>query len=354
MKTLYKKDSKGKIRTLELSTEGSLFVQVSGILDGKKVRHEKECKPKNVGKKNATTSDEQARAEMSAKYTNKLTEGYYPTKDEAEREEVLMPMLAKVYEEHAHKIDWENAFIQPKLDGMRCLAVIKDGKVTLLSRKNKEILTMDHIKEELERLEDCIIDGELYAHDKTFQENMKLIKKYRKGESELVKFHVYDMVDDKHFSQRYYNLIMITEKYGWDYLEVVPTQKITEEAIKPYHSQFLEKGYEGSMVRWGTDGYKINGRSDSLLKYKDFIDETFRIIDIEPADARPEWGTPVFEAVTGEKFRAGTKMSHDDKKDLLANKDKYIDKLAEVRFFEYTDGGLVPRFPVMVGIRLDK
>jgi hypothetical protein len=35
-----------------------------------------------------------------------------------------MPMLAKVYEKEKAKIDWDNAYVQPKLDGMRCLAFI--------------------------------------------------------------------------------------------------------------------------------------------------------------------------------------------------------------------------------------
>jgi hypothetical protein len=34
-------------------------------------------------------------------------------------------------------------------------------------------------------------------------------------------------------------------------------------------------------------------------------------------------------------------------------KEEYIGQTAEVRFFEYTDGG-IPRFPVCVGFRLDK
>lgn len=137
-------------------------------------------------------------------------------------------------------------------------------------------------------------------------------------------------------------------------IKIVPTYKVNEEDVATYHSKFLEKGYEGSMIRHGKDGYKINGRSDALLKYKDFIDETWTIIDVEPAEQRPEWGVPVFEAVTGEKFRAGTKMSHDERKALLQNKGNFIGQTAEVRFFEYTDGGLIPRFPLMVGIRLDK
>ena len=360
MKTLYKKDSKGKIRKLVLSVEGDVLVQESGIIDGKTVRHEKECKPKNVGKSNATTAEEQAESELQAKYDIKLSEGYFDSQRAAETQQVLMPMLAKVYEDHSAKIDWENAFIQPKLDGMRCLAVIKDHKVTLLSRKNKEIITMAHIAEELKALPDMILDGELYAHGKTFQENMKLIKKYRKGESEDVKFHTYDMVLEDRFLLRYNTLELLHKASAFSDIELVPTVEVTEEqVVKDHHKLFLAAGYEGTMIRHGDSSYKVNGRSDALLKYKDFQDITATIIDVVEADQIKGHGVPVLK-YTNKKlsgtneftFRAGTKMSHEDRIDLLSNKDKYIGQTAEIRFFEYTDEGL-PRFPLMVGIRLD-
>jgi hypothetical protein len=47
------------------------------------------------------------------------------------------------------------------------------------------------------------------------------------------------------------------------------------------------------------------------------------------------------------------KFSHAEREEILINKENYIGKKAEIRFFEYTDGG-IPRFPVCVGFRLDK
>jgi hypothetical protein len=47
------------------------------------------------------------------------------------------------------------------------------------------------------------------------------------------------------------------------------------------------------------------------------------------------------------------KFSHFERKMILEMKHEYIGQMAEVRFFEYTDGG-IPRFPVCVGFRLDK
>lgn len=349
---LYKKDTKGKTRYLEIKTEGPDLVQISGVVGtDNPVEHRKTCKGKNVGKSNETTSTEQALLEMNSKLKDKLTEGYFKTQDEAETVEVILPMLAKDYKSESHKIDWSgNVFIQPKLDGMRCLAFISNGKVTLMSRTGKVIENMQHIEQSLSGITaDVILDGELYAHGRSFQENMELIKKYRKGETESIHFHIYDMVSTLPFNQRKVRpFVEITL-----YTEEVSTYQIkNEEELTKWHLYFLEKGYEGSILRHGDEPYKVNGRSSNLLKYKDFIDIACTIVDIEPAEQRPEHGVPVLEH-EGKRFRAGMKYSHDERKEFLENKNNYIGKTAEIRFFEYTDEG-IPRFPVMVGVRLDK
>ena len=60
MRTLYKLDSKNKIRVWTVETEGDNLIQKSGVKDGKLVTHSKLCKPKNIGKSNETTGSQQA------------------------------------------------------------------------------------------------------------------------------------------------------------------------------------------------------------------------------------------------------------------------------------------------------
>ena len=69
-------------------------------------------------------------------------------------------------------------------------------------------------------------------------------------------------------------------------------------------------------------------------------------------EARPSQGKLICK-FPGGQFTANLKFSHKVREDILKNKNQYIGKTAEVRFFEYTDDGL-PRFPVCVGFRLDK
>ena len=218
--TVYKKDSKGKLRMTTVSASEGYVTQQSGLVGGNLTTHTSKSKPKNEGKVNSTTSEQQAVIEATAKVTKKLKEGYFQTMQEAAIEEVIMPMLAKIYEKEAYKIDWNNAFVQPKLDGMRCLQTSK-GKI---SRKNTPIDTVDHI--EFNRKDrDIIIDGELYVHGESFQQNMKYIKKYRKGLTERIQHWVYDIISDQPFVTRRATLDLLSPDLT--NCKLVPTYKVT-------------------------------------------------------------------------------------------------------------------------------
>lgn len=354
MTTLYKKDTSDRVRILNIFTEESELIQQTGLIDGQLVEHRKVCTPKNVGRSNETTGEQQAILEMNSKITDELTQGYFRTIEELDSTEVILPMLAKEYKKEQHKIDWSTAFVQRKYDGMRALISRVNGKVIIMSRKGKPIDTMPHIEKDFESLPDgVILDGELIATGFNFQENMQMIKKYRSGQSELVKFHCYDGVSGLQYSERNRVIRYLVE--GKEHAVYVESFQVNSpEEIPKYHAQFIAEGFEGTMIRWGTAGYKKNGRSSNLLKYKDWIDIAIPIKDIEPATQRPNWGVPVFHwpGAKDNELRAGWKFDHAFREELLNNKDQYIGKMADIRFFEYSEEG-VPRMPVMWGIRYD-
>jgi DNA ligase-1 len=357
---IYKKDSSGKIRYLSISTEGNMVVQESGVVGtNSPVYNRSACEAKNVGKSNATTPEEQAMLEARSKLDEKKRLGYFYTIEEAQRlggKDFLLPMLAKDFKKEVKKVSFP-CYVQPKLDGMRSLGSEDDG---FMSRTGKAIDTLGHIV--LADLDDAILDGELYAHGISFQENMKLIKKYRPGQTEQVKYHVYDMVMDAPFEERRAILYNLLRNLDNPNIEIVPTWIVnSQEEIIDFHQRFIAQGYEGTMVRHSEEGYAVNKRSSQLLKYKDFLDEVYEVVDVVPSESRPEQGVVVCtkimeqagENVWVQNFNCGMKFSHADREEILANKQNYIGKMAEIRFFEYTDGG-IPRFPVCVGFRLDK
>jgi len=357
---IYKRDTKNKIRFLEVKADGADLVQYSGVLNTENViEHRKTCKGKNIGKSNATTPEQQAISERDAKIKTKLSEGYFKTVKDAQNEDVILPMLAKDYKKELHKVDWDGVvYVQPKLDGMRCIATKENGKIILKSREGKLIETVKHIETALSGImEGTYLDGELYSHGKNFQENMRLIKKYREGETEDIHYHVYDVINQFPFHQRVLTGDILFTKP----LVLVKSYLVKDEQeLNKLHSMFLNEGYEGTMIRHGQEGYKVNGRSDNLLKYKDFIDITLPVKDVIPNDVNPLHGSFIYywKGATGHPLGkdilgCGMKFSHKEREEILKNKSDYIGKTTEVRFFEYSEDG-VPRHPVCHGIRLDK
>lgn len=355
-KILYKIDSKGKIRSLRLYVDGADLCSEAGLLDGAKVPQRKTCKGKNIGKSNETTPEQQALSEMWSKVKEKQDEGYFDTVEQAEGGNVILPMLA--LESKKASIDWSlPVYGQPKLDGMRCLAFIVDGKVKLMSRTGKTIDTMAHIVKAIEDVcteqSNFILDGELYAHGISFQENMKLIKKIRPGETENVSYHIYDIVSENPYVLRNKNIQDFVQAANHKNIEFVPTALLGgQNMLDDLHAKNLAEGYEGTIIRTTSLGYEADKRSKSLVKYKDFFDMDCEILNIEPSDARPEHGVVVCKH-NGQTFKANPKMSHEERRDLLINKADYIGKTANIRYFELTDGGL-PRFPVFIGIHQDR
>lgn len=348
--TLFKIDSKGKPRFIRIYTSEHKIVQISGLLGtDSPVTNISECVAKNVGRANATTAEQQSVVEAKAKIKKKLEEGYYETPEAAQEGDLVLPMLAKDFNKEERKVVYP-CFAQPKSDGMRCLK----EQTTLSSRKAKPITTMDHIANELNHVKD-VLDGELYAHGESFQRNMELIKKYRPGESEIVKYHVYDIVLPNHpFSERYALLKSIIETEKPKNIQLVETREIkNKEELLDFHKENLLLGYEGTMVRHSNEGYGVNKRSSSLLKLKDFLDLACKIVDVKPSEKRSDQGSFICELEDGRTFGCGMRFSHEERQDIIKNPQDYIGSTAEIRFFEYSDEG-IPRFPVCVGLRLDK
>ena len=77
---------------------------------------------------------------------------------------MIKPMLA--HKVNNNKIDWsEDVFIQPKLDGVRCIFT----KYGAYSRTGKKFYNLRHVELELKdffiKNPFAVLDGELYNHD---------------------------------------------------------------------------------------------------------------------------------------------------------------------------------------------
>ena len=364
---LYKLDSKGKLRVYFIEQENDKYRMITGLAAGKQTKSKwTVSEPKNVGRSNQTTAEEQSGLEIAAKYTKKKASGYFTTIEEAEDNPkglFFEPMTADTWEKVAKKYKVFPMIADPKLDGMRMTI---DSKLHPISRKGKDILTVPHIIIELEEFfklyPDVILDGELYNHEykEDFNTLMSIARQIKPTEEDLIlaeknlEFHIYDVYfknsPNKIALNRKHILKSYEELKNLQYVKVVNSVIVDNQAaLDIIKEQNLLDGYEGTMTR-GPQSIYENKRSRWLLKHKDFITEEFIILDIiEGKGNRSGMAGNIVIDYKGNNVDPGIRGDFSYFKDLLINKDTYIGKLATIRHFgETPDGSL--RFPVCIDI----
>jgi len=359
LETLYSKGKKEEIRVWRVWTEGASILSEHGTLEGKMQIDEKIAKPKNVGRANETTPAQQAVSQAESMWKKKLDKGYFPSIEEAKTTKVFLPMLASKFEDKKHNLTYP-CDVQPKLDGVRCLAFWEGDKVKLLSRGGKEY-NVPHLKKELERVltdKTQVLDGEIYIHGASLQEVNRLVKKNR-PESVNLQYWIYDtfLIDGEveWWHTRLSDLEMFFENYEGSILEQTTTTTAQDEA-RVYELQgiYVEAGFEGAIVREGSAPYALGNRSSKLLKVKSFKDEEFPIVGFGEGEGRFEscviW---VCQTPEGKTFKVVPKGTIEQKKKWFSEAEKYIDQYLKVKFFSYTEDNL-PQFPVGLDIRLEE
>ena len=366
------------IRVFERMSQG-VIQTTHGYLNGKMQVNEKVISQgKNIGKKNETSALEQAVSEARATWVKKIESGYAESilgtmsaesdeKEESEVQsvaqskakgkgihaEVPLPMLAHDYHKRGKSALFP-CFVQPKLDGTRCVGMPGNG---LFSRLRKSFPHMEHILSELHQLPpEIILDGELYSSTLTFQEIVGLVKRetLRDGDAEKqrqIQFHVYDIIVDMPFHNRLANLKHLFQRHKFQHLVLVPTEICeSEEKMKEKHAAYVLSGYEGIMLRTKLGVYK-HSRSVDLLKYKEFLDDEYEVVGFEQGQGLEE-GCVIWVCKTAEEktFHCRPRGTRESRSELFQNGADYIGKKLTVRFQELTDER-IPRFPVGIAFR---
>ena len=285
------------------------------------------------------------------------------------------PMLA--YPVSDKPIDYSKpTFIQPKLDGVRCVVQYERKRhllgrdldlhvIKAYSRTGKEWKNIDHILEQLipffRKYPNVILDGELYNHDlrDNFEKIISLVRKTKPTDkdrleaSKKTQFHCYDIIDEKlPFDQRIEFVNQSLMLLG-NSIHIVDTHWIDSEIeAKVRHQTNLNHGYEGSIVRTN-DTYQCK-RSHNLRKFKDFSDAEATIIDFVEGKGKRAGtlGKFVMRDDDGNEFGCppGKGYNYKDMKNLLFRAPHYIGARATFTYFERTKAGSY-RHPLFKSIR---
>ena len=273
------------------------------------------------------------------------------------------PMLA--YPVSTKPIDYNKpVFMQPKLDGVRCLIQYNENKVTAYSRNGKEWKNINHILEQLvpffTKHPNVILDGELYNHDfkDDFEKIISMVRKTKPTDearlesAENVQFHCYDTIMEHMPFEERNSFIKKYVKLSYCIKHVTTVMIPTEVQAKDYHQANLNQGYEGSILRTN-DTYACK-RSHNLRKFKDFHDAEAYIVGYEIGKGKREGtlGKFLMQDEDGNKFGCppGKGFTYKDMKDMLDNIHEYMGQTATFTYFERTKAGSY-RHPLFKCIR---
>ncbi len=266
--------------------------------------------------------------------------------------------------------------VEPKLDGIRCFAIVEDNEVTLYSRAGKVIKNFNStIGKELINLGPGCYDGEIMGKDFT----ALMRQAYRKEPEELKDtyfgifdyltleewknkkgvnscFLRYDMLTEKMLGEAPESIGMgIENKIDLKYLKIVPRHYVSrdESAIKSLHDKFVTEGYEGAMIKNPDAFYKF-GRGYDVMKYKSFHDVDLPIKGILEGTGKHsnKLGSFIVE-YKGTDVQVGSGLSDAIRETVWGDPDSFVGRTIEIRYQEVTPDGSL-RFPTFVCFRNDR
>lgn len=350
---LWRKNSVGigtwRVRLVEAGqTKAVIAVYHTIVEGGSEICHTDTIVTNQSGR----TLMQQVDLEMTSRINRQEKKGYKRSREDAialgstNTMGLVNPMLAHPLKRVTLRgSDFEMAHVQPKYDGHRCLVTKRDGDMLAYSRQGNPIVTVPHLLEPLERImqDGDTFDGELYCHGVKLQTLSSWIKAGQDSSRKL-NFHWYDIVSPAVFSQR--NAVM--RDLSWSIpdcqVHLVPTLRVTKMSQVYEHFKVQRGlGMEGSMLRLDRAGYQDGKRSDQLVKIKEREDGEVLVVGCRPS--RDGWAILQVEfkvpgKFTPVKFDISAPGSHVEKKEVLDNFEKYLNRLLTIEYAMLTDDGI--------------
>ena len=401
-KTLISKDSKGKIRVVEIFYEGDETTRIytiyryTGQFEGKLT-----TQPKIIVDKGKATRNihEQVELQFNALVKGYKDKGYIELENEIDNynsEElyqllgesptgsngVVKPMLAKQADKVTKTTIFNKIWIASrKIDGLRCIIYLgDDGKLHTSSRGATnydsamfEILTHPALIKLFKNNKGLMLDGECYHHGYTLQQINSIARTQKVAKDlEVLQFYWYDIVDlNNPFKTRLAKMKSIAEELkeygseiGWDpdrifkenelRIQFVPQIEVSGwDNMMKLHNEYVSEGWEGLVIRDPERPYKPNGRTNDMIKIKVYKDDCFKVVGKEAGLRGSEDMVFIMEMPDGRTFKAKPFGDREQKEEYWINFDKkYKGHIGECKFFYYSDDG-IPLQPAFKAFRDD-
>ena len=338
---LFKSTKTKAIQICDISVSGAVVSTTFGQLDGKLQTSTDTCSPKNTGRSNERTAEQQAILEAQSKFAKKVKSGY--SQELTSTPTVQLPQKVKTYQDNKHLVSYP-CYATPKYNGLNgTYWLLPDKTLKLTSRGGDELPPIPHLEptilKMMEHFKTTCINGELYISGESLQNITSAVKKPK----ELSKSLVFIPFELPLVSAPYKDKVSLLIKY-------IPIVHITrEEMLEEFYTATVEAGYEGVVI-YNTDSiYQFNQRSSTVLKYKPVADAEYKILSY----TTDRNGHPVFTCEThdGKQFKVKPKGTDEERKQIITNFDsQYKNNYYKIEYEMLSDSG-IPLKGIGVGLR---
>lgn len=370
------------------------------------------CEPKNIGKKNETTSYQQATKELKSIYERQKKKGYKSWEDIAKdktfdypyngwsgnKYEVLNKFLPK-YNTDANncikpmkcqkfqigKFNYP-CIIQPKINGVRATIgyyktdgsdLFEPAFKTIIRSKEGLEYKIKHIEDIFNRFyekypnyQDIIFDGELYIHSQVVTSIGGAARNPNNELHNKLSFVIFDLsipiltnmerdkLRDKISTEfiRFNNVTKTNVHSQFINSSIIFLESdlcLSDEQSLSYMEDYIKDGFEGAVIRDFNAEYCFGQRPKTMMKLKKFDDSEFKVIDIySKGNPDDKVGFTIIyklqNDINDEIFECNGTGTVEEKVKILENKP--IGKFATVKFYERTKNG-IPFHANVIGIR---
>ena len=258
---------------------------------------------------------------------------------------------------------FKDMYVTEKLDGVRCVAVIKNRNVTLFARSGRVIEGLTDIETVLRaNFNNVTLDGELLYNDPmnlaedTFRKTMEIIGS--KGNKKDIIYNVFDVINDKKY------------KYRRSMLEtLIPETDFTHKIPLLYHGDDIDKVFKirDEMIKDGSEGVMINigdafyqkKRTKDLIKLKQVNDSDGLVKAIYEGEGKYKNKLGAIDITYKDSIvRIGSGFTDEERVKYWNNPELLVGKVGTYKFTTVShnekDDTVNLRFGRWVGIRYDK
>lgn len=258
---------------------------------------------------------------------------------------------------------FKDMYVTEKLDGVRCIAVIKNRDVTLFARSGRVIEGLTDIESVLRaNFNNVTLDGELLYNDPmnlaedTFRKTMEIIGS--KGNKKDIIYNVFDVINDKKY--KYRRSMLETLIPETDFTHKIPLLYHGDDIDKVFkiRDEMIEDGSEGVMINIG-DAFYQKKRTKDLIKLKQVNDSDGLVKAIHEGEGKYKNKLGAIDITYKDSIvRIGSGFTDEERVKYWNNPELLVGKVGTYKFTTVShnekDDTINLRFGRWVGIRYDK